>query len=73
LLKKVQSNININLDIYSRDIKILTDIYLEVDIPNVHKTMVVHFDKIYITPDGHINVYNFRVSSQKVNEWAEIK
>lgn len=73
LLKKVQSNINTNLDIYSRDIKILTDIYLEVDIPNVHKTMVVHFDKIYITPDGHINVYNFRVSSQKVNEWAEIK
>lgn len=49
------------------------NIFLDLELPNIGKTLGVHFDKIYIDQNGEIYIINYKFSASPVSEWSQTK
>lgn len=60
-------------NIAKKNTRIFKNLNLKSKLIGIDKNLIGHIDYLVIDPDGTLNIYNFKVSSQHYNEWPSAK
>lgn len=56
-----------------RDSTLIRNVNIEAKLKNIAKTIVGHIDYLFIKPDGDIEIFNLKVSTEAEAQWDSIK